>query len=805
VWLATPPAGLPTSADFVTRTSDPRGGDNGYNTFKRLPNGHGVSFGGFSHDQAGNNAVLDYDPVANVASIVVANTPWAASPNVSGRTFLGNRDNHSTLVVDGKFWVMSGERGVSFTGNYRGILDTSSWHWTYIDDNFSWPQVVGGGITDYENAAYGRIESLDAWYMFGGEKAGNPNDGLIRLERNASGAPYKATEYRDIWGNPSFTGSQKLAYVNQSHWDRGTKLHVYGGMHEDWTATDANGSWLRTPGKTLYEIDVQAPSMTPISINSLPDGARVEGPAVFGYRDPARDLAVISDGKNVNVYSYALGAWFNVPVNTAADPDRQTPSTDGAGRQGFYSPEAGQFIILGGHSHIYGLRLNYGAPPPPSSVSCTLASSNTAPTVGSSITLTGTCTGNPTSYAWTGCSSTSNTCATTSPTPGTQTYSLVASNGSNTSAPASISVNWQSVAPPPPPPPPPNPGNRTVTATAVPYTGPARVLGAAKHLDFARLGNRWYKLAGDHGDTGSPLDVPIPPPGLQDGQQVVLSFNVPANDWREDTPYYLPSSYGVQGANPDDAMAIVVGNEAWVMNTATNRGALAQPAGAAQQVDLLQKICAYSPPSAQWPLGHWRVIGPPPWVINGDRAWRGFYDPVKNRIVMPTNRNGAVWAMIDVATGADLTQYDGSGVAYQYGDHIFSITGVAPDFVNRVFYVYDLNDSSIYQVSMDNPGGPTKVATLPEPVQGTQAAIKLTWHPDLRAVIVAATKINIYEVDSGAISSVARPDGFVNGVGTYVPTSTIFFDPDTHDIVSIGTIDWDTGRNPGVYWRLKIQ
>ena len=344
MWLATPPAGLPTSADFVTRTSDPRGGDNGYNTFKRLPNGHGVSFGGFSHDQAGNNAVLDYDPVANVASIVVANTPWAASPNVSGRTFLGNRDNHSTLVVDGKFWVMSGERGVSFTGNYRGILDTSSWHWTYIDDNFSWPQVVGGGITDYENAAYGRIESLDAWYMFGGEKAGNPNDGLIRLERNASGAPYKATEYRDIWGNPSFTGSQKLAYVNQSHWDRGTKLHVYGGMHYN-AVKQIDPAEVIVAAQRVAPYHVLAPSGLPSSWQ--PTSARVEGPAVFGYRDPARDLAVISDGKNVNVYSYALGAWFNVPVNTAADPDRQTPSTDGAGRQGFYSPEAGQFIMFG--------------------------------------------------------------------------------------------------------------------------------------------------------------------------------------------------------------------------------------------------------------------------------------------------------------------------------------------------------------------------------------------------------------------------------------------------------------------------
>ena len=284
----------------------------------------------------------------------------------------------------------------------------------------------------------------------------------------------------------------------------------------------------------------------------------------------------------------------------------------------------------------------------------------------------------------------------------------------------------------------------------------------------------------------------------------MLSFNVPANDWREDTPYYLPASYGVQGANPDDAMAIVVGSEAWVMNTATNRGALAQPANAAQQIDMLTKICAYSPPSAQWPLGHWRVVADRPWVINGDRAWRGFFDPNRNRIIIPTDRNGAVWAMVDATSGADLTQY-ANGVPNQYGGYIFSVAGAAPDFANRQFYVYDIAQPAIYRVDMDSPGYPVKVADLPEPAGTTQSAIKLTWHPDLRAVVVAASKIHVYEVDSGKLSSVARADGFVNGAAKYVPTSTIFFDPDTRDIVSIGTMDWDTGINPGVYWRLKVQ
>jgi hypothetical protein len=882
VWLAAPLTGLPSSVDFINRASDPRGGDNAYSTFKRLPNGHGIAFGGFSHNQSGNNAVLDYDPVGNVATVPIANTPWTVAANVSGRSFLGNRDNHSTLVIDGKFWVMHGETGESPVGNYRGIVDPTTWRWTYIDDNFVWPQVTGGTITDYENAAYGRIEALDMWYMLGGEYRGNPNDGLIRLERNAAGSssPYKATEYRNTQGNPSFSGSQKLMEVSQAHWDRGTKLNVYGGTHEEWTLADSNGVLLRTPGKTLYAVDIQAPSMTVISVNPLPDGQRVEGPFVYGYRDPTRDIAVLSDGNHVNVYDYTSGAWVNIPVNTAPDSDRQTPSSDGAGRQGFYSPEIGQYVILGGHGKIYSMRLNFGGTAPPATapsctatasntapvvgssitltatcsgtptgytwsgcsssgstcvtsasaagsvnysvtassaagnsapatvsvswqsapvaaVSCTLGASSSTPTVGSSITLSASCTGNPTGFAWVGCSSTGSTCSTTSASAGSQSYSMTASNGSNTSAPASVNVVWLTVTPPI------NTGHRTVTTTAVPYTGPSGVLGKGKQYDFGRLNGRWYKMAGDHAGIDPQITNDM---STQDGRQEILSFNVPANDWREDQPYYVPDSTKIQATNPDDGFVIPRGNEIWYFFSVTTRGPSQQPAGNyATQIQPNANLMAWTPPPAGGPYGTWRVAGPWPNIIGGDRAWRGFYDPTLDRFVIPVNKNGAVWAIIDGRTGNDLTQYTSPGVPQQYGDYIFSISGCAVDYANGAFYVYDLNTSAIYRVSIANPGVPTKVAQLSEPWQSTQAAIKITWDPDIRAVVVAATQINIFEVDSGNITTVPRQDGFVNGAGVYVPSSTIFYDPDSHDIVSVGTMDWDTYTSPGVYWRMKIQ
>src|SRR5204863_4941546 len=125
----------------------------------------------------------------------------------------------------------------------------------------------------------------------------------------------------------------------------------------------------------------------------------------------------------------------------------------------------------------------------------------------------------------------------------THTYVLTAIGASGTTA-ATAATTVTVAGPPSPPPPPPGTGTRTVTATAVPYTGPAWVLGVAKHLDFARLGGRWYKAAGDHpqldGNTfGMPTAFPV---SLQGGRQEILSFSAAANDWREDTPYYLPAS-----------------------------------------------------------------------------------------------------------------------------------------------------------------------------------------------------------------------------------------------------------------------
>jgi hypothetical protein len=86
---------------------------------------------------------------------------------------------------------------------------------------------------------------------------------------------------------------------------------------------------------------------------------------------------------------------------------------------------------------------NGGAP------ECAPFSSDPAPYIGTTITLFAHCSGSPTSFNWTGCTSATGQCAATATVSGMQTYTVVASNSSGASAPASVSVTWKNLPPPP--------------------------------------------------------------------------------------------------------------------------------------------------------------------------------------------------------------------------------------------------------------------------------------------------------------------------------------------------------------------
>jgi hypothetical protein len=81
--------------------------------------------------------------------------------------------------------------------------------------------------------------------------------------------------------------------------------------------------------------------------------------------------------------------------------------------------------------------------------SCNLVASDPGPFVGASITLTAFCDNNPTSYTWTGCTSTGSTCVATQSFSGSRVYSVLAANASGPGVPASVNVFWTDLPPPP--------------------------------------------------------------------------------------------------------------------------------------------------------------------------------------------------------------------------------------------------------------------------------------------------------------------------------------------------------------------
>lgn len=78
---------------------------------------------------------------------------------------------------------------------------------------------------------------------------------------------------------------------------------------------------------------------------------------------------------------------------------------------------------------------------------CSLSASSTTPLVGSSVTLTASCSNAPTSYAWTGCASTGPVCTTTSSVVGPANYSVTARNGVGISGAVGAAVTWTAATP----------------------------------------------------------------------------------------------------------------------------------------------------------------------------------------------------------------------------------------------------------------------------------------------------------------------------------------------------------------------
>jgi hypothetical protein len=82
--------------------------------------------------------------------------------------------------------------------------------------------------------------------------------------------------------------------------------------------------------------------------------------------------------------------------------------------------------------------------PPPSAAApnCTVTASSGTPALGTNLALNATCTNNPTSFMWAGCTSTTSSCTATQSTAGSKAYTLYSSNAAGPAAPVTINVNW---------------------------------------------------------------------------------------------------------------------------------------------------------------------------------------------------------------------------------------------------------------------------------------------------------------------------------------------------------------------------
>src|SRR5206468_11992072 len=190
----------------------------------------------------------------------------------------------------------------------------------------------------------------------------------------------------------------------------------------------------------------------------------------------------------------------------------------------------------------------------------------------------------------------------------------------------------------------------------------------------------------------------------------------------------------------------------------------------------------------------------------GDRVWRGMWDSVSDRFILPTASNFLIFD----GNGVDVSPRVGTANALMdYGNFDFHSSGIVQD--GRNAYVYDQAHGALYRFNLyQSPFQLVKVLDLPDTVwTGAGRGITLVWHPVLRAVVILGYgadykgRMYAFEVDSGKLTGWARPDGFVNAARNWISPSTSFFDPDTGDVISIGGIDWD-GMTSSVFWRLHL-
>jgi len=269
----------------------------GYSTQRLMPNGKMFNFGGYSHDSLATNSVCERNAAANTVTVTVPHKAYP--PSVPKQ--LTNRDNHYVIPYpDGTVLVSRGQPAAP-VGKEWGVYKDGDWADIGGADGVP-PGGTGDALRFVQNPAVAVIGN-DGW-VFGGD-GGNPIDWLFRIT-HTPGAGFISKVWANNWGDPSFTGAERLRYVSNSGFAYNGAMYVYAGGLQPRTGPYQNG-------KTLYKIDVSgtAPVMSVVSVNTLPDGQRVEGEASVAVVDAAnhRMICVSRSGDLVNVYDFVSSAW----------------------------------------------------------------------------------------------------------------------------------------------------------------------------------------------------------------------------------------------------------------------------------------------------------------------------------------------------------------------------------------------------------------------------------------------------------------------------------------------------------------
>jgi hypothetical protein len=403
----------------------------------------------------------------------------------------GIQDFHNRTIAydpqNDRLWV-SGGTGSEPNGFQYVDLATSQWHY-HCNPSCGEPSYEAAMIYD---AANKRLISFGGWHEAGVSTFGLQPVATRWQSAGVSGGPSYGSDVKRMtaWRTVVDSARSRMIFVDTdgslwalpfslSGWQRiatsGTPppsmtQYVYDA------ANDAIVGWSGSPriamgdsptGTTRETWTLSLSTLTWMRAASAAGGASVPPQAFYvGYAmvyDPVRQQTILHTANNTD--DVAQQTWAYRHPGAAAPPP---------------------------------------APPPPvgSVPSCTVAASDTAPTVGGSVTLTATCSNAPTSYAWTNCASATASCVAQSGAAGTVTYLVVASNAAGASPAASVQVAWQAAAPTPPPAPPPgSPGSFTGVITSFPLPStpdaPYSTQIGSKHTNMASDGRRLYVQGGD--------------------------------------------------------------------------------------------------------------------------------------------------------------------------------------------------------------------------------------------------------------------------------------------------------------------